>query len=217
MDLRPVQKKLGLTADGIMGPKTFSAIASYAVGRPVAFNFTSPYLTTPARLADFIAQTAYESANYKTFVENLNYASTALLKQWPAHFNKALADWAHRNPERVAEVAYGIKSRTGKGRMGNTQPGDGWKYRGRGALQLTGKANYAAYSKITGLDLITLPDLAADPSVSLKIASAYYTQNHIWELIDKGDTIAARKRVNGGTIGLSHVDDIRKKVLSLFK
>jgi putative chitinase len=217
MDIKKVQAKLGLNPDGVLGPKTFSAIASYAVGRPVSFDFSSPMLTTPARIADFIGQTAHESANYTRFVENLNYANTALLKQWPTHFNKALADWAHRNPERVAEVAYGVKSRTGKGRMGNTAPGDGWKYRGRGALQLTGKANYAAYSAVTGLDLVALPEKASDPSVSLRIASAYYTKNNIWARIDKGDTLGARKAVNGGTIGYTHVNDIRNKVLSLFK
>ena len=147
MDIKRIQSKLGLVADGVLGPKTFSAIASYAVGRPVSFNFTSAYFTTPDRLADFIGQTGHETGNYTRFNENLNYSAAQALNTWPAHFNNALAQWADRNPERIAEVAYGIKSRQGKGRMGNTQPGDGWKYRGRGALQLTGKANYAAYSK----------------------------------------------------------------------
>lgn len=217
MDIKPVQIKLNLTPDGILGPKTLSAIASYAVGRPVFFDVTSPYLSTPERIADFIGQTAHESANYTTFVENLNYSGTAALKTWPTHFNKALADWANRNPERIAEVAYGVRSRQGKGRMGNTQAGDGWKYRGRGILQLTGKANYAAYGKILGIDLVTAPEKASDPSVGLKIALAYYTQNNIWAKIDKGDNLGARRAVNGGTIGFAHVDDIRKKVLSLFK
>lgn len=224
MNIEPVQRKLGIVADGIAGPQTFNAIASYAVGRPLNFHFWDKNLNTPERLADFIAQTAHETGLYKTFEENLNYSAANALKVWPRHFNDALAKWANRNPQRIAEVAYGVKSRTGKGRMGNTLEGDGWKYRGRGALQLTGKDNYREFGKLLGLDLVNNPDLASDPDISLKIAIQFYLRTGVFKAIDEGDFLGARKIVNmgsrtakGSPLGYPHTTDIRNKVLSLFR
>lgn len=227
---KALQTKLGVAADGKPGPVTFGALLRYvfnkdidpAVARGLAQS--TDYFITPQRLADFIGQTGHESANYTRFTENLNYAGTAALKTWPSHFNKALADWANRNPERIAEVAYGVKSRQGKGRMGNTQPGEGWRYRGRGPLQLTGKDNYRLYGSLLSLDLLANPDLAADPTNGIKIAVQYYSRNGIWKAIDENDLLGARKIVNMGNrkatgqpLGYTHVNDIRNKVLSLFR
>lgn len=225
MDIKAIQRRLGLTQDGIDGKATWTAILTHIVGHSVdqglgraLANYRNQYgLTSVERIADFIAQTAHESGGYTRFTENLNYSATALLKQWPLHFNTQLANWANRNPERVAEVAYGIRSRTGKGRMGNTQAGDGWKYRGRGILQITGKDNYRTYGKLVGLDLVSNPDQAADPQTSLLIALLYYKSRNILAHVDKRDYVSARKLVNGGTIGLAHVNDYRAKAKNLLE
>lgn len=225
MDKKAIQRRLGLTQDGIFGKVTWTAILTHIVGHSVdqglgkaLAKYSEAYnLNTIERIADFIAQTAHESAGYTRFVENLNYSATSALKTWPSHFNTQLANWANRNPERIAEVAYGVRSRTGKGRMGNTQPGDGWKYRGRGILQITGKDNYRSYGKMVGLDLVNNPDLAADPETSLLIALIYYRSRGILPHVDKRDYVTARKLVNGGTIGLSHVNDYRAKAKNLLE
>lgn len=227
MDWTKAQIKLGVTPDNKPGPLTYKALFDYAAGRKLGdtstrlgrsaaealprFQATSPY-----RIADLLSQTAVESNYYRSFEENLNYSSTSALKTWPSHFNASLAQWAHRNPERIAEVAYGVRSRKGHGRMGNTKPGEGYKYRGRGLLQLTGKDNYALYGKLLGLPLVQNPDLASDPETSLLIALQYYKMNNIFALSDKRDWIGSRRKVNGGTHGLAHVNDVRNKILALF-
>lgn len=223
MNKKAIQRRLGLTEDGIFGKVTWTAILTHIVGHAVdqglgkaMAKYAETYgLNTNERIADFIAQTAHESGGYVRFTENLNYSGSAALKTWPNHFNNALANWAHRTPERIAEVAYGVRSRSGKGRMGNTQPGDGWKYRGRGILQITGKDNYRRYGKMVGLDLVNNPDLAADPETSLLLALIYYKDRGILPHVDKKDYVTARKLVNGGTIGLAHVNDYRGKAKDL--
>lgn len=223
MNIKAIQRRLGLIEDGIDGKATWTAILTHVVGHSVdqglgrAFaKYRLQYgLNTIERIADFIAQTAHESSGYTRFVENMNYAGSAALKQWPLHFNSTLANWAHRNPERIAEVAYGIRSRTGRGRMGNTAAGDGWKYRGRGILQITGKDNYRTYGRLMGLDLVNQPELAADPENSVLLAMLYYKSRNILPHVDKRDYPTARKLVNGGTIGLAHVNDYRAKAKNL--
>jgi len=89
------------------------------------------------RIAAFVAQVGHESGQLRRLVENLNYSADALRKTWPNRFNSELANAVARKPEQIANIAYG-------NRMGNTEPGDGWKYRGRGLIQITGKDNYRA-------------------------------------------------------------------------
>lgn len=226
---KTAQRKLGITVDGLPGPQTVGTLLTYVMGRSVPKEVSAGillslrHLTTPQRLADFIAQTAHESANYTRFVENLNYSGDQALRSWPLHFTKASAARAHRNPQLIAEIAYGTMSRQGKGRMGNTKPGDGWKYRGRGAIQLTGKNNYSLYGRLIGRDLVANPDLAADPTIGMQIAIQFYLQNGVFRAIDENDPLGARKIVNmgnrnakGSPNGYSHVNAIRAKVLSLF-
>lgn len=178
---------------------------------------------TPDRLADFIAQTCNETGGYRRFEENLNYSARALANTWPNRYAgpdgnpnaKALA-LANR-PEAIANATYGL-------RMGNLptvndtdEHPDGWQYRGRGALQLTGRANYERYGKLVGLDLVNMPELAADPAISILIALEFYRQGKVNDALDRGAITTARAITNGGSVGLAHVNNLRKKLLQVLE
>ena len=114
------------------------------------------------RIAGFIAQCGHESGGFTVFSENLNYSESGLNVVFPKYFKNAgrnAKEYA-RNPEKIANVVYA-------NRMGNNKPGDGWKYRGRGAIQITGKDNYTAFSKDTGIDAVNNPDVLLDPKMSI--------------------------------------------------
>lgn len=157
-------------------------------------------ISNPFRLAHFLAQTAHESGNFKHVRENLNYSAEGLLRTFPKYFDKTTAPIYARKPEMIANVVY--ESRMGNG---NRNTGDGWRYRGRGYLQLTGKSNYKAFSDYIGVDLIKEPDLVAT-KYPLTSAAWFFEKNKIWLLCDDGlgQDIVKRVtlRVNGGTIGL---------------
>jgi len=160
------------------------------------FNISNPF-----RLAHFLAQTAHESGNFKHIRENLNYSAEGLIKVFPKYFSKETALWYARKPEAIANVVYG-------NRMGNgdKNSGDGWRFRGRGYLQLTGKINYKAFGDYIGVDLITNPDLVAT-KYPLTSAAWFFEKNKLWDVCDQGlhqDIVKqVTKRVNGGTIGLA--------------
>jgi putative chitinase len=146
-------------------------------------------------MSSYLAEVATEVGSGKVLTENLNYSAEGLKKNFGKRFSDAdAAKYAH-NPEAIANKAYG-------GRMGNTEPGDGWKYRGRGFIQLTGKANYAEFTKDTKIDILSNPDLAARPDVALEVAAWYYAKK-IDKKFDPNNTAAIRKAVNGGTNGLA--------------
>jgi putative chitinase len=158
-------------------------------------------MTNPLRLAHFLAQAAHESGNFKFLKENLNYSADSLLKVFPKYFkDKATADKYARNPEKIANRVYA--SRMGNG---DETSGDGFKFRGRGYIQLTGKDNYKAFSNFIGEDCVANPDFVSDkyPLVS---ASWFFDKNNLWTICDKGATdevvTAVTKRVNGGTHGI---------------
>ena len=159
-------------------------------------------MTSPLRLAHFLAQAAHESGNFKFLKENLNYSADSLLKVFPKYFkDKATADKYARNPDKIANRVYA--SRMGNG---DEASGDGFKFRGRGYIQLTGKDNYKAFSNFIGEDCVANPDLVSDkyPLVS---ASWFFDKNNLWTICDKGATdevvTAVTKRVNGGSNGLT--------------
>jgi putative chitinase len=127
--------------------------------------------------------------------ENLNYSSAALMRTWPSRFNSDTAQAYARDAIRIANKVY-------SGRMGNTEPGDGYKYRGRGLIQCTGKDNYRLVGDVLGIDLVANPDMLARPEWALKGAIAWW-ENNLNDSI-MGDTVKVSKRVNGGTIGLAH-------------
>jgi putative chitinase len=189
MSLKSLQQKIGVTADGSWGPGTLRAAAAF-------------YKLSPARAAHFFGQTAHETGGFKAFSENLNYGAKGLRGIFGKYFTSdALALQYERKPERIANRVYA-------NRMGNgpEASGDGWKYRGRGALQLTGKDNYLAFSKYCNRpDVMTNPDLVAT-ELAFESAMFFFERNKLWSICDQGVTDAAilsiSKKVNGGTHGL---------------
>ena len=165
-----------------------------------------------ARIAEFVAQIANETGGFRVFEEDLRYRADTLVRQWPTHFTRAQAVAAVGNPIEIASRAYG-------GRMGNAPypSQDGYTYRGRGALQLTGRAAYRRYGELTGLPLEDQPSLAADPSDSVLIALAFFKDRNVNAAIDRGDFREARRLTNGGAIGLEEVARLRAKALEALK
>jgi len=190
MSLKSLQERAGVAADGAFGPGTMKAS-------------TTLLKLTPIRAAHFFAQTSHETGGFKAFSENLNYSADGLNKIFPKYFKNAgrnAAEYA-RNPEKIANIVYA--SRMGNG---DTTSGDGWKFRGRGALQLTGKANYEAFAKYLGNnEVLENPDLVAT-KYSFESAMFFFERNKLWAICDQGINDAAilalTKRINGGTHGL---------------
>lgn len=157
-------------------------------------------IDTPKRIASFIAQCGHESGGWRVFSENLNYSAKSLNAVFPKYFVKAGRDAEeyHRQPEKIANVVYA-------GRMdnGDTASGDGWKYRGRGPIQLTGKANYKAFAADMGVDVVDNPDLVSeDKEVALMSAVWFWNKNGLNKFADADDIKTMTKRINGGYIGL---------------
>lgn len=165
---------------------------------PLNQTFEQFDISTPERQAAFLGQCAHESANFTTLTENLNYSAEALCKVWPKRFpSMDVAGPYHRNPEMIANRAY-------SDRMGNgpEESGDGWKYRGRGLIQLTGKDNYRACGSSLGIDLITNPELVSVPDYAARTAGWFWQKNHLNDIADTKDWFTLTKRINGGTHGL---------------
>ena len=204
MSLKSLQTKAGVTADGAFGPGTLKAGAAY-------------YKFTPERAAHFCAQTAHETGGFKAFSENLSYGAKGLLGIFKKYFpTEALALQYERKPEKIANRVYA--SRMGNG---DEASGDGWKFRGRGALQLTGKANYQAFAEyLKKPEIMTNPDLVAT-EYAFESAMFFFDRNKLWDICDKGvsdDTILAlTKRINGGTHGLDDRKEKTKKYYGWLK
>jgi len=223
------QQANGLTADGIVGDATWgklfgdgatSAPAPAAVIPPSDFKLAALKghipdaviaqipdtaakfnITTPLRLAHFLAQCGHESGGFKAVSENLNYSADGLVKIFGKYFNASTAPAYARKPEKIANRVY--SSRMGNG---DEASGDGWKFRGRGYIQLTGKSNYTSFDKTVDDDILANPDLVAT-KYPLASAAFFFNNNNLWTICDKGaddaTVTAVTKRVNGGTIGLS--------------
>jgi putative chitinase len=157
-------------------------------------------ITNVLRLAHFLAQAGHESGQFKATSENLNYSSKGLLGIFPRYFTPTLAESYARQPQKIANRVYG-------GRMGNgvEATGDGFKFRGRGYIQLTGKDNYTQFDKTVPEDILANPDLVST-KYALASAAWFFDKNKLWSICDKGadqaTITAVTKRVNGGTIGL---------------
>ena len=158
-------------------------------------------INTPLRLAHFLSQCSHESAGFKVFQENLNYSASGLKNIFSKYFPGNLNESYARQPQKIASRVYG-------GRMGNgvESTGEGYKFRGRGALQTTGKENYKKLGNFLGVDLIDNPDLVAT-KYQLSSAAFFFESNKLWSICDKGATsdvvTQLTKRINGGTIGLT--------------
>jgi len=190
MSMIELQKKIGVTADGAFGPGTLKAAASY-------------FKLNKNRAAHFFAQCAHESGNFKAFSENLNYGAKGLRTTFGKYFQtEGIAKNYERQPQRIANRAYA-------NRMGNGDEasGDGFAYKGRGPLQLTGKNNYRAFGKYIGREQEVLdnPDLVAT-ELGFESALWFFDANKLWSICDQGINDAAilqlTKRINGGTHGL---------------
>jgi putative chitinase len=232
--LKEWQKKNGLSADGIAGPATLTKLGVVGEttspkqvvkedvvipkGGPIDLSRLKGHvpdavitqiptvmekfqINTPLRLAHFLAQCGHESGNFKAVQENLNYSADGLKKIFPKYFPGNLSESYARNPEKIASKVYG-------GRMGNGDEStkEGFKFRGRGYIQLTGKSNYTAFAKSIGEDTISNPDLVAT-KYPLASAAWFFSKNGLNSIADKGadsaTVTAVTKRVNGGTIGLA--------------
>ena len=165
-------------------------------------------INTKLRLAAFLAQIGHESGRLSRVVENLSYSAAALQRTWPRLFDaKLAAEYAHQ-PERIANVAYNA-------RMGNTAPGDGWKYRGRGLIQITGKTNYRDCGVVLGLDLLSNPSLLEIPTNAAMSAGWFWSMNGLNALADAGQFETLTRRINGGLNGLADRKDLLARATRL--
>jgi len=165
---------------------------------PLQAAFTKYDINTPKRQAAFIGQCAHESGNFKTLEENLHYKAESLMKVWPSRFpDLATAAAYANNPQRIADKVYG-------GRMGNgtEETGDGWKYHGRGLIQLTGKENYERCGSAIGVNLVDQPSLLVEPNYAAMSAGWFWNKKGLNELADAQEHGQITKRINGGTLGL---------------
>ncbi|MEM9099734.1 MAG: peptidoglycan-binding protein [Pseudomonadota bacterium] len=168
-------------------------------------SFEAASAETPLRLAHLIGQCAHESLRFTHDTESLYYSTPSRLSAvWPRRFpTEAAARPYARDPEKLANKVYG-----GRRDLGNTEPGDGWRYRGRGYLQLTGRANYTRYGRMLGLDLAADPDKATEPEIAWRIAAAYmHTRRRrgkrLFEWADENNVEQVSRGVNGGLHGLA--------------
>ena len=203
MSLKSLQEKIGVGADGAFGPGTMKKAMEF-------------YELTPVRAAHFFAQTAHETGGFKAFSENLNYSAQGLQGIFGKYFPGDLEESYARNPEKIANRVYAL-------RMGNgdEKSGDGFKFRGRGALQLTGKDNYKAFSDyLKKPEIMTNPDLVAT-TYSFESAIFFFDKNKLWAICDKGINdeaiLALTKRINGGTHGLADRLEKTKKYYKYVK
>ncbi len=205
-EARRLQSRLGVIPDGQIGPVTYAALFNRmagksipnaaAFGRGAAKHFPAYEITTPLRLAHFMAQIHVESAGFTRLVEALGYSAKRLTQVWPSRFpTLASAQPYANNPQALAGKVY-------DGRMGN-KPGDGWRFIGRSLKMITGRENYTKCAARTGLDLVNNPDLAAEPEHSIHIACDYWGAHCLNALADRDDVQAITLKINGGLIGFA--------------
>jgi putative chitinase len=204
MSLVNLQKKIGVNPDGDFGPNTLKKAAEF-------------YKLNPERAAHFFAQLSHETAEFKFLTENLNYSAEGLKKTFPKYFPTSIIANAYaRKPEKIASRAYA-------NRMGNGDEAskDGWKFRGRGAIQLTGKSNYQNFANhIKKDEIMTNPDLVAT-DYAFESALFFFDRNKLWDICDKGVTdatiLSLTKRINGGVNGLNQRSELTKKYYGWLK
>ena len=163
---------------------------------PLQNTFDKYDINTPERQAAFIGQCQHESNNFRVLEENLHYSADGLMRVWPSRFpDRNMAEQYANNPEKIANKVYA-------GRMGNTEYEDGWKYHGRGIIQLTGKDNYAFCGSAIKQDLLTSPELLIQPEWAVMSAGWFWNKKGLNALADSKDYTEMTKRINGGTLGL---------------
>jgi putative chitinase len=154
-------------------------------------------INTIPRVAMFIAQTAHESGGFTALKENLNYQAKSLTAIWPKRFPPGIAEQYAHHQEAIANRAY-------CDRMGNgpESSGDGWKFHGRGLIQLTGKSNYVAFAKEIGMDIDECVEYCETPEGAVESACFFWEHHNLNAISDAGDVVKATKTINGGTLGI---------------
>lgn len=209
---KTLQTRLGVAADGILGPISFGALFRHmgaapemaaALGRGAAIWLPNGAISqTPYRLTEWMGEMAHESAGFQRLTENLTYSSADRLRAvWPSRFpDLASAAPYVRNPERLANRVYA--SRLGNGPESS---GDGWRYRGRGLIQLTGRDNYRRTGNRTGLGLEARPDMAAEPDTAVRVAVDWWLGMNLNSWADRGESNKVSGIINRGNPNLTAV------------
>jgi putative chitinase len=169
-------------------------------------------IITPRQQAAFIAQCGHECANFKILEENLNYRAETLMKLWPKRFpTLEFAKQYERNPKKIANSVYA-------NRMGNRDEasGDGFRFRGRGCIQLTGHSSYYHAGQALGVDFVMNPDLVATPKYAVLTAGWFWSTHGCNRFADAVDWTGLTKRINGGTIGLAERVSHTERALAIF-
>jgi putative chitinase len=165
---------------------------------PLNATFIKFKIDTPRKQAAFLGQCGHECGNFRIFEENLNYKAATLMKLWPKRFPTIeIANQYAGNPKKIANMVYA-------NRMGNRDEssGDGYRFRGRGGIQLTGHANYFHASQALGVDFVMEPDLVATPLYAMLTAGWFWSTHGCNELAEAANWVGLTKKINGGTIGL---------------
>jgi putative chitinase len=168
-------------------------------------------IESPSRIAGFLAQTSHESGKYKFLTENLNYSDKGLLKTFPKYFNESNVMEYARKPEAIANRVYA-------NRMGNGDEasGDGWRYCGRGLIQLTGKNNYQAFANSEQMNIEEVPDYLITYVGAVRSALWFWNKNNLNDTADTGDLLMMTKKINGGTHGLAERTAEYKRILEIY-
>lgn len=177
---------------------------------PLLSVFDKYEINTTLRQASFIGQCCYESSNFTGLEENLNYSAESLTRVWPTHFNASTALDCARQPEKIGNIAYA-------NRMGNgdISSGDGWKYRGRGLIQITGKDIYRILSAALGQDFIANPDLIKTPEFACLSAGWFWNSHSLNTFSDAKEYTLMTKAINGGVNGIETRIQLINRALSI--
>jgi len=168
-------------------------------------------INTPKRQAAFLGQCGHESNSFRTVEENLNYRAAALQATWPSRFDAAKALECEHKPEMIANIAYG-------NRMGNgpETSGDGWKFHGRGLIQLTGRTNYEVFAADIGMNVDAAVEYLSTPEGAAMSAGWFWNKHNLNKWSDEQDVLTVTKKINGGTIGFEERKELFEEALTLF-
>ena len=174
---------------------------------PLNKTFEKYEINTPLRQAAFIGQVQHESNNFKVLQENLNYSAKGLMATWPSRFPDIdTAERYEHQPEKIANKVYG-----GRADLGNTEDGDGWRFSGKGLIQLTGRSNFTVCGLALGRPFAEHPELVLEPENAALTAGWFFNKRGLNSLADNEDWTTITKRINGGVIGLQdRIDRIHK-------
>lgn len=175
-------------------------------------------INTVERVAGWVAQCGHESGDFRRLEENLNYSESALNRVFGRYFGpgKRNASEYARKPEKIANYVYMDKYRSKQGALGNTQPGDGWRFRGRGLKQLTGRNNYTAFANVMGMTAEEAAEYLETKKGAVDSACWFWDKTNCNSYADRRDIVGMSKRINGGTIGLDDRIARWEKALKVF-